>query len=419
MSMTPPRGASAPSALRAFALVVVLTGSGCSAVGPSGPGGLVASPSTSTRPPAPSATPVKTATASPARASAPPPAMLGPLPAGELDATRSAALQAVINADVANGQPDVIAAVITTDGIWTGAAGRGGPDLRAVTADDEFAIASITKTVVATLVLDLVEEGRMDLDAPLASYLGDLQVDTNEATVRQALGMRAGLQESRAQVLDMAYADPARAWTAPEIVRTFDPPTSPAGTAFLYSNPTYKLLGFATEHVAGMSLASAVRTRLVEPMGLTRLLVQGPDAKTPKPWALPLDGHLGGRDAGSFGIGQALPSLADATFSAGGSSMASDARSLAIWGWHLFAGDLVDPASVRLMETVDPAGEGLGLNRFSEFGGRPAFGHAGTKSGYGSLLVAFPDDGAVVVVFINDSDADTFKTARRLIAAVR
>ena len=304
-------------------------------------------------------------------------------------------------------------------GVWAGAAGRGGPDRRAVTADDEFSIASITKTFVATLVVRLVEEGKMDLDAPLASYLGDLKVDANLATVRQALGMRAGLLDTRPDTLDKAYADPARAWTAPEIVATFDPPSSSAGSSFMYSNPTYKLLGFAAEHVTGMSLASAIRTRLIEPVGLTRLLVQGPERKTPKPWALPLDGHLGGRGAGTFGRGDALPSLADATFSAGGSSMASDVRSLATWGWHLFAGDVVDPASLRLMATVDAEGDGLGLDRFFQFGDLKAYGRAGNKSGYASLLVAFPNDRAVVVVFVNDQDASTFTIAGQLIDAAR
>jgi len=417
-----------PSAIRAVGLIVALLGSGCSAASSAGSSGSVpASPAASAgNGPSGLATPGATPNATPARTpiASPTPlepsfGLLGPLPPGELEPARSAALQAVLDSIVAGGEPDVIAAVITKDGRWTGAAGRGGPDRSAVTAKDEFSIASITKTVVAALVMRLVEAGKMDLDAPLASYLGDLKVDANGATVRQALGMRAGLLDTRQDTLDKAYADPARVWTTPEIVATFDPPSSGAGGSFMYSNPTYKLLGFAVEHVTGMSLASAVRTKLIEPVGLTRLLVQGPEAKTPKPWALPLDGHLGGRGSSTFGKGDALPSLADATFSVGGSAMASDARSLAVWGWHLFAGDVIQPASLKSMATVDGDGQGLGLNRFFEFGDQKAYGQAGTKSGYASLLVAFPEDQAVVVVFINDQDGSTFTAAGRLIDALR
>jgi CubicO group peptidase (beta-lactamase class C family) len=345
-------------------------------------------------------------------------AAFGPIPTGKLAAARTADLQKIIDSVVADGEPDVIAAVITPDGTWAGAAGVGGPNRTKVAVDDEFSIASITKTFTAALILRLVEKGVVELDAPLASYLGDLGVHSNGATVREALGMRAGLPDSRPGLLDIAYADPDRPWTPAEIVTFFDAPSPSSRGSYAYSNPTYKLLGFAAEHVTGKPLAVEVRDRLLSPVGASRIIVQGPDGKTPKPWALPLDGHLGGRPADSFGRGGALPSLADATFSAGAAGMASDAPSLAAWGWHLFAGDILTPASVGVMATVDGAGDGQGLDRFYDFGKRVAYGRAGTKSGYASLLVAFPDERAIVVAFINDEEGDTITTARRLIDAV-
>ena len=102
-------------------------------------------------------------------------------------------MQAVLEDMVTSGAPDAIAAVITEDGTWAGAAGIAGEKGRKATPEDEFAIASITKTFTAALVMRLAEQGRIDLDEPLASYMGDLKVDTNGATVRQALEMRAGL----------------------------------------------------------------------------------------------------------------------------------------------------------------------------------------------------------------------------------
>ena len=360
------------------------------------------------------------ASASPSPAATPPTlGTFGPIPTRKLAAAKAAELQTIIDSVVADGAPDVIAAVITPDGTWSGAAGVGGPDRTKVSADAEFSIASITKTFTATLIVRLAEQGKIDLDAPLASYLGDLKVDSNGATVREALAMQAGIPDSQPAVLDMAYADPDRVWTAPEIVATFIAPSPGSRGSWAYSNPTYKLLGYAAEHVTGKTYAGAVRDLLLEPVGASRILVQGPERKTPKPWALPLDSHLGGRTAGSFGRGNALPSMADATFSGGGASMAGDAPSLAAWGWHLFAGDVVSADSIAVLATKsDVAGDGQGLDHFYDFGKHVAYGHAGSKSGYASLMVAFPDERAVVVVFINDDEGDTITTARRLNDAV-
>jgi D-alanyl-D-alanine carboxypeptidase len=218
----------------------------------------------------------------------------GPLPAATLDAATAAALQAVIDKATAASAPDMIAAVITPEGTWAGASGIGGPDGRAATAEDEFAIASVTKTFTATLIMRLVEQGKIDLDAPLATYLGDLGVDANGATVRQALGMRSGQAADADDAAALIHADPAHVWTAAELVTHFPPPAAAAGETYIYSNYGYSLLAFAAEHVTGTSFASAMRTEVLDPVGATRVVPQGTDAPTPKPWALPIEAHFGG-----------------------------------------------------------------------------------------------------------------------------
>ncbi len=364
--------------------------------------GLAATPASSVATPAPSAPPLVSG--------------FGKLSTVPLDATRAAALQAVIDDAVARGMPDVLAAVITPEGTWSGAAGVGGPDGQPVAASSEFAIASITKTFLATLVMKLVEQGRMDLDAPLASYLGDIQADTNDATIRQALAMRAGLADTPDAVYDRIKADPTHAWTAAEIISTFDPPIAPAGTMFQHSNPTWKLLGMAAERVTGMSLASAMRTLVLDPVGADRILVQGTEAVTPRPWAIPTVGHTADLDPATLGEGDALPFLSDATFSAGASGMASDAPSLASWAWHLVAGDIVDPASLGVMSDTR-GGDGMGLYPIPDYYGRTVYGYDGSKRGYGSKLIASIDHPAVVVVLVNDQDLDLVNVAGELLEA--
>jgi len=329
-----------------------------------------------------------------------------------LDKAKAATLQGILDRIVAGGAPDAIAAVITADGTWAGAAGIDGPRERQATVHDEFALASISKTFVATLVLRLVEQGKIDLDAPLSAYLDGMTVDANGATVRQALAMRSGLPDTRYTIADACSSDPKRIWTTAEVLSTFDPPIAQAGARVIYSNPTYKLLRLAAEHATGTSFATAMRVALLDPVGADRIVVQGPDRLTPKPWALPLAGHTQGDDAKVFGQGGTLPCLADSTFSIG-NAMAGDAPTLAAWGWHLFAGDIVDAASLGAMED----GDGLGLERFSGFGNAIAYGHAGSKPGYGSILLSLPEEQALVVMFINDPDADVPAAAEQLLKA--
>jgi D-alanyl-D-alanine carboxypeptidase len=360
------------------------------------------------------ASPAPASVATPASTITPLVSGFGELPTTPLDPTRSAALQAVIDDAVARGVPNVMAAVITPDGIWSGAAGVSGPDGHPVTADAEFGIASITKTFMSTLVMRLVEQGKMDLDAPLASYLGDLQADTNGATVRQALANRAGLPDSPSSVIERIALDPTHVWTDAEIVSTFDPPFIAAGATYQHSNPTWQLLGMAAEHVTGMSLASAMRAEVLDPVGAERILLQGPEAVTPRPWALPMSGHMADLDPALLGQGDALKFLADATYSAGAAGMASDAPSLASWAWHLFAGDIVDATSLGVMSDTR-GGDGMGLYPIPDYPGQTTYGYDGGMRGYGSKLLASTNHPAVVVVLINDKEADFVSVAGRLL----
>jgi D-alanyl-D-alanine carboxypeptidase len=349
--------------------------------------------------------------------------LLGALPAGPLDASVAARLQSTVDRLVADGAPDAIAAVITRDGVWSGAAGIDGPAGRRAKAGDEFAIASISKIVLAALVLRLAQDGRMSLDAPLSSYLGDLPVDANRATVRDALGMRSGIGATPSEFVDAATADCARIWTRAEVLRSIPAPHASAGTSVEYSNPTYKLLAYAVETATGTPLATAFHDIVFAPAGVTRILQQVPTKPTLKPWALPIAGHEGDIDLAAYGTGGTLPCNSLNTFSFH-NALASDAPSLARWGWALFSGALLDRASLEAMTTMEPGAHpgdpdswGLGIERLPEFGGL-AYGTRGSQTGYNSFLVIMPERQAVAVMFINDGKADVEAGASRLIAAL-
>lgn len=330
------------------------------------------------------------------------------LPAGSLGRERAAALQRALDASRRIGYPDALATVITPDGVWSGASGEDGPRGRPARPDDVFSIASVTKTFTAALVLKLAEQRKLDLDAPLSKYLDPAAAArSNGATVRQALAMRAGIPDTPDAVRTAALADPRAISSIDDIVRSMPAATAPPGGAASSSNPTYKLLALAAERAAGGKWADLVRSMLVAPAAVPgTLVVQSAGTRTPGRWALP-------SSDGPWGVGGTLPFVADTSFSYGATDMAADTRSLATWGWALFAGRIVSPASLAAMAVSD--GEiGSGLDPY------PAgLGHQGGKPGYATILLADPAKRTVVAVAVNDEEAALDVIAANLIDALR
>ena len=87
------------------------------------------------------------------------------------------------------------ATVMTADGTWSGATGYA-DDVRDVRVDSQFGIASVTKSVIAAQVMQMVEAGELSLDALASDYLpANFDFDTNGATIRQLLDMHAGIPD--------------------------------------------------------------------------------------------------------------------------------------------------------------------------------------------------------------------------------
>jgi D-alanyl-D-alanine carboxypeptidase len=334
-----------------------------------------------------------------------------------LDATTAAALQQVLDDIVAEGAPDAIASVVTAGGQWSGAAGNDGPGGRAAKSGDEFNIASVGKITLTALMLRLAQVGKLELDAPISDYLGDLPVDANGATVRQALGMRSGIGDTSPSLASDARADCSRVWSRTDVLRSIPPPSGAAGASFQYSNPTYKLLGYAAEHVTGTSLDAALDADVFGPVGEDRILLQGATRSTPKPWALPIAGHEGALELSAYGTGGTLPCVSISTFSFATSAIASDAPSLARWAWDLFSGKLVDQARLGAMMGKD-GGYPLSIEALPGFGPYVAYGIHGGQVGYAAFLVIVPGRQAVATLLINDEEAGVEAGARRLIEAL-
>jgi CubicO group peptidase (beta-lactamase class C family) len=335
----------------------------------------------------------------------------------------AARLQAALGQHDVTGGGGMSATVMTPEGTWSGTTGKA-DGVRDIQVDDQFAIASITKSVVAAQVMLMVEDGELALDDPVADHFPkDLQIDTNKATIRQLLGHRSGLPDYyELGPLANIQDDSQRVWTSTELLELVPTQRTPPGRAFSYAETNYLLLKLAIEHRRGRPLAEVLGDGALAIDGLERLVHQ-PDASPTEPMAMPAgESHAVLGEGGGF-----LPSLANATAYNASGGIASDSPSLARWWRALCAGEVVARGSLTEMSMFEPAdflvGYGLGVyDPASGYG--PAFGHTGQLPGYMSWAACLPEDQAVIVVLTNHEVDDghlawSHGLARPLVDALR
>ena len=313
---------------------------------------------------------------------------------GPVSAARAAEFQAALT-DMAGGS-GMAATVMSAEGTWSGAVGPA-DGIREVRVDDQFAIASITKSVVAAQVMQMVEAGELALDDPAANHLPpDLDFETNGATIRHLLGHRSGLLGYDAALFDPALqhsplTDRQRVWTPSQVLALVPADRTPAGDAFHYANTNYLLLGLVIGQLRGQPLAAVLRGGVLSGDGLERLIYQ-PDEVPTEPIAMP-----GGESISAFEEGGGyLPSLAGVTVDGPAAAMASDSLSLARWWRSFCAGELVSKASLTEMGNFH---EGYGLGLYSPYPG--TVGHTGESDGYVAWAGCLPEHGSVAVVLTN------------------
>jgi CubicO group peptidase (beta-lactamase class C family) len=137
-------------------------------------------------------------------------------------------------------------------------------------------IASITKLFTAALVLQLQEQGKLDLQATVATYLPDYAVDgADRITVHQLLNHTSGLKNfDQVKSLEQALTEGLPTYQAPytseQLIRKFGsgPLEHAPGTSFDYNNGDYLLLGKIIERIAGKTYEQVLRERILAPLGM-------------------------------------------------------------------------------------------------------------------------------------------------------
>ncbi|MGC0314846.1 serine hydrolase domain-containing protein [Kitasatospora acidiphila] len=177
------------------------------------------------------------------------------------------AIQSLLDRSVAQaGLPGILLEIRDGDREWFGTAGVADATTgRRRTPQDRFRIGSITKTFVATVLLQLAAEGRLDPDDPVDRWLPDA---VPEVTVRMLLNHTSGIY---------SYTDDPSALNGQEshppdsLVRIANshPAAFAPGSGWAYSNTNYILAGQIVERTAGRALADEIAERITRPLGLT------------------------------------------------------------------------------------------------------------------------------------------------------
>ncbi|MFE2637835.1 serine hydrolase domain-containing protein [Streptomyces scopuliridis] len=331
------------------------------------------------------------------------------------------ATQQQLDAAVRDGVPGALARVTDRDGVWNGSAGVA--DLttgRERLPRDTYRIASLTKTFVATVLLQLAAEGRLDLDDTVESRLPGVVRgsghDGRTVTVRQLLNHTSGVfnynsdPEFRQKVAgDGFLTHRYDTWQPEQLVALAmsHPPYFAPGTGFHYSNTNYILAGMIVERVTGRPYGTEIERRILRPLKLRATSAPGTDVRMPRPSGRAYSKLLSPDPAAEIhDVTELNPTVAGAS-----GSMISDSADLQRFYRALLRGELLPAKQLgEMMDTIDMGadvpsgyGYGLGLLRQELPCGVEIWGHSGDTRGSRSA-VAMTRDASHSIAFNFNAD---------------
>ncbi len=289
---------------------------------------------------------------------------------------------------------------------------------RAIEPDTLFEIGSIGKTFTAIVVLQLVEEGRLDLDAPVTDALPwfEMPVVGRPITIHDLLTHTAGITAG----IDGTPEATSQVWA----LRDRRPGSAP-GERYHYSNLGYKVLGLVIEAVEGRPYPERIRARILEPLGMAATepaIHNGIRSRLAVGYDYLYDDRIGYPGRPLVPATWLETATADGSIASTAGDMAAFARMLLRQGEGPKGRLLSESSFARMVgpHARTPRGNGYGYGLFTlGFGGRTFLGHSGGMIGYLSALLVDPAAGLAAVVLQNGSMGDPMALARAALAALR
>lgn len=368
-----------------------------------------------------------------------------------------ARLQAVLEKIVNNPErPFVggVSAAIKIDNLamWKGAAGYSSrnvgpynnllPGGSPLSTDTLSHIYSVTKTFTAALVIELAQEGLLDLDAPVSRYMPIFAMINpglnSSVTLRQLMSHQTGYS-------DYVYSpkfqqaigfNPSRIWKSFEAIafasQLFEP-----GSGYLYSSTNYVILGAIVEAVTRKPVEEHYRTRFLEPLGMKNTYLAAREARGSRGYLASPHDNLSAFNPIFYYLGMPLypnevtniskfPLTAIMSSVHAGGAMVSNVDDMIIWGDALFSGRATSQATLNIMlnsfpQSGDNNGEfyGYGLTKNNKISTTEEFiGHSGRATGYRALLVHQPEKKITIAIASNFTAADVYAIAKALYEAL-
>ncbi|MER6948374.1 serine hydrolase [Nonomuraea sp. NPDC000554] len=299
------------------------------------------------------------------------------------------------------GVPGVSVGVLDGDEIATYVAGVANLDTGVeVTADTVFQIGSNTKLLTAELIMQLVGEGRVELDAPVTRYVPEFRLrhaDASAVTIRHLLCHQGGFLGDFPGLGDLGWGEDNIARYVAQLVEVVQ--LHPVGELWSYSNSGMVVLGRVIERLTGQPYDRAVRERIAEPAGAAGMLFR-PEEIIKRRVAV---GHLPDPVTGRLRVAPVY--LEQPWCAPAGSITVSTAEDLLRFVRH-HLGNAERSERMRERQVAIPPmqgtyGWGLGWALRALTDGRQVIGHGGATVGQVSALDAVPDAGVAVVVLTN------------------
>jgi CubicO group peptidase (beta-lactamase class C family) len=310
------------------------------------------------------------------------------------------ALDAIARAPVADGRVAGLAVAVVrgADTLLLRSYGRADLEWEVPLPEDAvFEIGSVTKQVTAVAILRLRDEGKLDLDADLTRYLPDYPTRGHRVPVRRLLDHTSGIR-SYTEMASFGEIS-TRRLPRDSLVARFaaEPFDFTPGSAAIYNNSAYFLLGLIVERLSGESYEEYVERRLFEPLGMRRSGYCSNTRVVP--------GRARGYERTAEGMARA--SYMDHTWPYAAGSLCSTTGDLVTWLRALHGGRLLSAASYRelitpgRLEDGTPLRYAMGLARTPDPRGRAAIHHGGGIPGFLSDTRYYPDEDLYVVVLVN------------------
>lgn len=315
----------------------------------------------------------------------------------------------------AAGTPGMVVGVwVDGKGAWIKSAGKADTKTgEPVSPRDGFRIASITKTFTGTIVLQLVDEGRLTLDDTIDKYVSGIP-DGDKITMRMLLNHTSGIYDCDDDpgLSETILAEPLKQWTPQEMVDIAlkYPPYFPPGQGYHYSNTDSILLGMVIEKVTGKKVEALFKTRIFDKLGLKNTYFPtGPYMPSPHAHGyFEVDGKM--KDVTVMNMSW--------DWTAG--AVISNLNDLKTWVHELGEPKLIsermqkerlETVGVKKGSTGVTSGYGLHISMVNDY-----LGHTGADDGWTSLVYRWPEKGVTVVILMNTLSEKTIGALSPLFA---